>query len=49
MVIVDKPGRIVLTDSRKLFGDLRKELLGESVEVLVPQRFKSPHRSTYVA
>jgi len=54
MVIVDKTGAIVLINSQteKLFGYLREELLGQSVEVLVPQRFRSQHpghRSTYFA
>lgn len=51
MVIVDKTGAIVLINSQTetLFGYLGEELLGRSVEVLVPQRFKSRHRSTYVA
>ena len=54
MVIVDKTGAIVLINSQteKLFGYPREELLGQSVEVLVPQRFRSlhpGHRNTYFA
>lgn len=54
MVIVDKTGAIVLINSQteKLFGYPREELLGQSAEVLVPQRFRSlhpGHRSTYFA
>ena len=45
MVIVDKTGAIVLINSQteKLFGCLREERLGQSVEVLVPQRFRYQH------
>jgi PAS domain S-box-containing protein len=45
MVIVDKTGTIVLINSQteKLFGYAREELLGQPIEVLVPQRFRSEH------
>jgi len=45
MVIVDKRGDIVLVNSQteKLFGYSRAELLGEKVETLVPTRFRSHH------
>lgn len=45
MVIVDREGKIVLINSQteKLFGWQRAELLGQPVEVLVPQRFKDVH------
>lgn len=54
MVIVDKTGAIVLVNSQTetLFGYPREELLGQPVEVLVPQRFRSMHpghRSHYFA
>ena len=46
MVVVGADGRIVLINSQteKLFGYLREELLGQPVEVLVPERFWSQHR-----
>ena len=42
MVIVDQAGAIVLVNSQteKLFGYPREELLGQSIEVLVPHRFR---------
>jgi PAS domain S-box-containing protein len=45
IVIVDRGGRIVLVNAQtqKLFGYARHELLGQSVEVLVPQRFRGAH------
>lgn len=54
MVIVDKAGTIVLINSQteKLFGYPREELLGQAIEVLVPQRFRSKHpgfRNNYFA
>jgi PAS domain S-box-containing protein len=54
MVIVDKDGRIVLVNAQteKLFGYPRAELLGNTVEMLVPQRFRSQHpghRAAYFA
>jgi protein-histidine pros-kinase len=53
MVIVDSRGKIVLINSRteELFGYQRQELLGYSVEVLLPERFHAKHvghRSEYV-
>jgi PAS domain S-box-containing protein len=52
MVIVNEVGTIVLVNSQteRLFGYLREELLGQPVEVLVPSRFRtlhSGHRSHY--
>ncbi|MCM2304441.1 MAG: PAS domain S-box protein [Elusimicrobia bacterium] len=46
MVMVDARGRIVLTNAEadKLFGYARGELVGRSLETLVPERFKGPHR-----
>ena len=45
MVIVDQRGRIVLVNSRteELFGYPRHELLGYSVEILIPERFHGQH------
>ena len=46
-VIVNQDGRIVLVNAQtvKLFGYARQELLGQAVEILVPQRFRSAHPS----
>jgi PAS domain S-box-containing protein len=48
MVIVGSDGRITLVNAQteKLFGYARDELLGNTVEMLVPERFrkKHPHR-----
>jgi protein-histidine pros-kinase len=45
MVIVDKTGKITLVNKQteKLFGYGRPELLGQSVEVLIPGRYGSRH------
>jgi PAS domain S-box-containing protein len=45
MVIVNKDGRIVLINAQteRLFGYTRHELVGESVELLVPERFRRSH------
>jgi two-component system cell cycle sensor histidine kinase/response regulator CckA len=47
MVIAGNDGRIVLvnTQTEKLFGYTREELLGQPVEVLVPERFWKHHRA----
>ncbi|EPG72752.1 PAS domain S-box protein [Leptospira fainei serovar Hurstbridge str. BUT 6] len=46
MVIVGKDGRIILVNSQteKIFGYKREELLGEEVEILVPDRFHANHQ-----
>jgi PAS domain S-box-containing protein len=54
MVIVNNKGEIVLvnTQTEKLFGYSRQELLGQPVEMLVPERFREKHpgyRSSYFA
>ena len=45
MVIVDSKGEIVLVNSQteRLFGYPRGELLGQAIELLVPERFRSMH------
>jgi PAS domain S-box-containing protein len=45
MVIVNRDGRIVLVNvqTQRLFGYARQELLGQRVEMLVPERFRSAH------
>jgi len=52
LVIVNKQGEIVLVNSQteRLFGYARAELLGKPVETLVPERFRNrhpEHRSGY--
>ena len=45
MVMIDRSGRIVLvnTETERLFGYSRDELIGETVEALVPKQFRSQH------
>jgi PAS domain S-box-containing protein len=45
MVMIDRTGRIVLVNKQteKLFGYSREELLGQSIELLVPERFRGSH------
>lgn len=45
MVIVDKEGRILLVNAQteRLFGYGRDELVGQWVELLMPQRFRRQH------
>src|SRR5438105_12098285 len=54
MVIVDAGGRITLVNSQteKMFGFDRSELIGHPVEVLIPRRFREghpAHRSVFAA
>jgi PAS domain S-box-containing protein len=44
-VMVDQAGRMVLVNSQteKMFGYVRDELLGQPVEMLVPERFRKQH------
>ncbi|HET6176103.1 MAG TPA: PAS domain S-box protein, partial [Candidatus Sulfotelmatobacter sp.] len=46
MVVVDQDGKIVLvnTQTERLFGYQREEILGLDVEVLIPDRFREQHR-----
>ena len=45
MVLVNRDGRIVLTndETEKLFGYAPSELIGEPVDLLVPERFREEH------
>ncbi|AKJ26719.1 PAS domain S-box protein [Caldimonas brevitalea] len=54
MVIVNEQGEIVLVNSQavQLFGWRREEMLGQSIEILVPPRFRpahSKHRTVFGA
>ena len=45
MVIVDHTGKIMLVNAQteNLFGYARQELLGHSLEILIPERFRDRH------
>lgn len=52
MALVDGQGKIVLVNvqTEQLFGYSREELIGERVEMLIPERFRAAHtdqRSAY--
>ncbi|MCH7985910.1 MAG: PAS domain S-box protein [Acidobacteria bacterium] len=45
VVVIDRKGRMVLVNAQaeKMFGYSREEMLGQPIELLVPQRFHGPH------
>ena len=45
MIMVDRDGRIVLVNAQveRIFGYRRQELVGESIDMLVPSRFRERH------
>ncbi len=53
MIMADEQGRIILVNAHaeKLFGYSREELIGQPVDMLVPERFRTKHpgfRSAYM-
>jgi len=53
MVMTDSEGKIVIVNSmtEKLFGYSRQELIGNSLEILIPERFRHRHpdyRQSYI-
>src|SRR5688572_33230476 len=45
VIVVEESGRIVLANiqTERLFGYHRDQLIGQEVEVLVPERFRASH------
>jgi PAS domain S-box-containing protein len=45
MVVVDRDGHVIFvnTQAEKLFGYTREELVGQTVELLLPERFRGAH------
>ena len=53
LAMVDRDGRLALVNSgmERMFGYLREELLGQPIEMLIPERYRSGHpglRSAYM-
>jgi PAS domain S-box-containing protein len=45
MIVIDQQGKIVLVNAQveTLFGYQREQLLGQEIEILVPERFRAQH------